>query len=289
MKKNNKYILLSLLIIILISIFFSFYLNKKESFTNNSIKNNTHAFCFLCREPEVNWLDFMNTFTDKYDIFIVMDTIKDYSNFIKIFSSLNFIIISDEECKNSNYINSDYMFKPIVATDRAFYYFNKINNNYDFIWFCEDDVFFFDINTLKNLDKEYPSADLIIPSMTKTYNPEQSDWVHWKNLTKDFNNIFTKPWGNSLICLARMSKKMMKSLDNFVNNHKQLMYKEALFQTLALNNNMEIITPKELSKITWPKEWDILDIINDKNNNKNYIYHPVKDINKHLELRKLKY
>ena len=263
-----------LLLLLLLNIYIIIILLcKNETFNNLNIKN---AFCLLTKQPNIIWLDFLNTMIDDYDVFICVDVLDDYSELKNKYNNITFIEINDETCSKYNYINSDYMFKPIVATDRAFYYFNHINNNYNYIWFCEDDVFFDNINIIKNLDNKYPNADILSQNINFNTNGNLTTWNHWHTI----NNTLPLPWASGLICLVRFSHNIMQKMDEYIIKYKQNNYKEHLFHTLALHNNMIIDTPDEMTRITldyWPNE-EIL-------KNKNYIYHSVKNIENHVILR----
>ena len=284
MKKKN--VILWLLFVLICSLITLIYFVENTrcspKYLNETfINNNSNAFCLLTREPSIIWLDFLNTFTDNYNVFIAIDNQNDYTSINKKYPKITFIQISDEECNKANYTNSDYFFKPIVSTDRAFYYFNRINTSYKHIWFCEDDVYIHNINDIITLDNQYPSTDLIVPNIEMNKDGNNDGWPHWQNI----DNTLPLPWAHHIICIARISRELMNKVDEFVKKHNKLIYKEILFHTLALHNDMSIETPKEMSKIRYPQEWDILDVINDYNNGAKYIYHPIKDLQKQVELR----
>jgi len=263
--------MIKLLILIVFLIICYLFLILFYFFENKS--NNKSAFCLLTREPHTIWLDFLTTFKN-YDTYVVIDNQNDYTEIKKKYPNITFVQISDEECNYANYVNSDYFLrKNIVATDKAYYYFNRINPQYDYIWFCEDDVFFYNENTLISIDEKYKSTDLIVPDLR--YYHEDSNWMHWH----DIDNRLEKPWAHSLICLTRFSKNLMKELDIFIIKNKKLIFKEILFHTLCLHNNMKIATPEELKNIIIDKDWMINEI------NKNNCYHQVKNLEHHLIFR----
>jgi hypothetical protein len=282
-KKYNLYILISLILFVLFIICHIYYVyqNKFETFSSPQI-----AFCLLTREPNILWFDFLTTFVNTYDVYVVIDKGESdsYVDIQRKYPQIKLVQINDDECLRANYINSDFLFKPIVATDRAFYYFNHINTKYEHIWFCEDDVFIHDTLDIQLLDRQHPSSDFIVSDIEITTDGNDS-WPHWSN---DDNKLLQLPWAHYLICLTRISKKLMMKVDDFVKTHKKLIYKEILFHTLALHNNMTIETPNCMSKIRYVPEWDVSDVINDLNENKKYIYHPIKNVQKHIELRTIK-
>jgi len=278
----------SLFIILIMLIIYTIYINKKilkDAFNNIIEYKNKTAFCLLVRKPNIVWLEFLNTFVDDYDVYIVIDDYdNDYDDLINKFEKINFIQISDDECIKNGYINSDYWFyyKQVVSTDRAYYYFNKINNNYSYIWFCEDDIFFNDKNILLELDKKYSHADFIVPGMEiNTKGNSDKRWQHWG----ETDNYFELPWAHWHICICRISNNLMKKVEEFVTQHKKLNYKEFMFHTLALHNNMSIEIPIELKEtIIWHDNKFNAENIKLTKTYKP-IYHPVKNIDDHKNIR----
>ena len=83
-----------------------------------------------------------------------------------------------------------------------------------------------------------------------------------------------------MICAIRCSKKLMKCIDDYAKKYNNLFMDEALFNTLALYNNLNVNCIPELKNIVWRHPWKFKDI------NVNNLYHPVKDINKQIKWRK---
>ena len=279
-KSSSLLIILLIILIICIS-------NKsiKDTFNNIIESKNKIAFCLLVRKPNIVWLKFLNTFIDNYDVYIVIDDYDDdYNDLIDEFPNINFIQITDDECIENGYVNSDYWFyyKPVVSTDRAYYYFNRINTDYSYIWFCEDDIFFYDKNIILELDKKYSNSDLIVPGMEiNTQGNSDKRWQHWGNT----DNFFELPWAHWVICICRISNELMKKADEFVIKHEKLNYKEFMFHTLALHNNMSIDIPVELKEtITYyDSNYNTKNIELTKTYNP--IYHPVKNMDYHEDIR----
>ena len=244
-----------------------------------SQSKNQNIFCLLTRSPDIVWLDFLDLFYGCYRVFVVIDSQEDYSYLKSKYTEITFVQISSKECRKAGYSNSDYMFKKIVATDMAFYYFNRIETSYNHIWFCEDDVFFKDEDVLLGIDNKFPNADLITNNIHINRDGKNDGWRHWHSVGKTLN----VPWARCLVCLMRASRGLMVKVDDFVVKNKKLIYKEILFHTLALHNEMEIQLPKEMSKIRWPKEWtySLIKEVGDKQ----YAYHPVKYIATHIKAR----
>jgi len=274
----NKFIIAILLcIIIIVSFIGSTNVHKyKETYTNR----HKNALCLLTREPNKIWMEFLTTFVDSYDVFIVIDNQEDYTNLAKQYPNITLVQIPDEVCHQHGYINSDLVFKPVVATDRAFYYFNRVNTEYENIWFCEDDVFIQEKDVLVDLDKQYPLADFIVPRVQINEDGSDDGWPHWRYI----DNLLPLPWAHYIICLTRISKRLMQKVDEFVKEHGRQIYKEILFHTLAIHNDMEIKTPAELKNITWndPLSHELAVQVQKKEIT---IFHPIKDLNHHIQLR----
>jgi hypothetical protein len=84
-----------------------------------------------------------------------------------------------------------------------------------------------------------------------------------------------------MICAVRVSKKLMKHIDDFVIKEKRLLYGEVLFNKISIDNNLSVTTPTELSSILYRYEWTKGEI------KKENLYHPIKNTNKHDEFRKI--
>lgn len=93
-------------------------------------------------------------------------------------------------------------------------------------------------------------------------------------------NILTYPYGMSMICAIRISKKLLNLISNYARKNNKLFFDEYLFNTLALQNNLFINNIIELKYI------DCCHIDINNINNKEYMYHPVKNIETQVKLRK---
>jgi hypothetical protein len=147
-------------------------------------------------------------------------------------------------------------------------------NSTDKIWFLEDDVFFYDEQTLLNMDSQYPDSDLLTaPYLVQNDN----DPWHWRVIP--IYNI-PPPHYRAMICASRMSGSMLRAIYNYATSYKTLFFIEALFPTLAIKHKLLYHTPNELSNIYYKlsTETDVF--------NKTHIFHPIKNFEKHDEIRK---
>jgi hypothetical protein len=221
---------------------------------------------------------------NNYEIYICIDKNKynipnitdDINNKIKI------IKVNNKECELAGYKDSVKYFKNKACNrDKTLYYFNRIcpNIDYDMIWFIEEDVFVPDKHTIMNIDNKYQNIDLLCSSH-KVCSSE-TDLDMWNNWPYVFSKKIEFPVAHSMICAVRVSKKLMKHIDDFVIKEKRLLYGEVLFNKMAIDNNLSVTTPTELSSIVYRYAWTKEDI------NKENLYHPIKNTNKHDEFRKI--
>ena len=165
------------------------------------------------------------------------------------------------------------------SRDKALYYFCiEEPEKYDYIWMIEEDVFIPDVNTIYNIDVKYPESDLLCRSNKINRSGEIKTWSHFKKLV----NKIELPWCYSMICAVRVSKKLLELINAYAKEKKELLFCEALFNTLAYQNELAICIIPELSNIKYNNQVDLdLDTYNNE-----YLYHPIKDINTHYKLRK---
>lgn len=244
-------------------------------------KKSNKAIALLTKYPTNIWLNFLNNFNN-YDIFIIIDdNSKDFSKlFGSLNSKINFIQIDDNYAKSKGFYCNGHVpsgslpGKPI-SWDKSLMYFSLINNNYDYVWFMEDDVLFLKEDVLQNIDFKYPNSDLLTPSNNIINNYDLWTW----ELKYTIKDILKLPICTSMICACRISNKLLHIIKNYRDNNNILAFYEAMFNTLAYQNNCKIDTPDELSTIHYRTSWDL------NNLNLNNLYHPVKNIDSHIIFR----
>ena len=238
-----------------------------------------NAICLICINPNKIWCEFLNTFT-KYKIFLIIDDNNfDSLSFKTNYSNITFIQINDQKCKDNFFINTNYIVfkKEITGWEKALYYFSTENLNHNYIWFIEDDVFFYNENTIENIDIKYPCDDLLSQKYDINNDGNNKKWL-WNIIT--INNI-PPPYYNGMMCCVRFSKKMLNHIHNYSKNNKTLFFLEAMFPTIAIKNNLIYSTPDEFNEIHWRKDYTITDI------NKTILYHPIKNLEQHVTFRKI--
>ena len=238
------------------------------------------AVAFLTNNPRPSTLDFAKQVEEytPFDVFIVDDTLND----IPKSSQYKVVQIANSHCLNSGYCNSSFtetttsIRKNPIAYDKFCFYFCKLDTSYDFVWVFEDDVFIPRVETIKRLHILNYQADLVTANNTLK-NDTTPDW-HWKH-------IFDKtepPYYYSMVCAAGMSKKMLQAVANYVKQKGTLFYVEAMFNTLAMQNNLVVNCPAELKSIVWMGEWNLDTHLLLPNN----VFHPCKNIDEHWLMRK---
>jgi hypothetical protein len=234
-----------------------------------------NAICLITFNPNKIWCDFLNLF-NKYKIFMIVDDNNfDLSDFSNNYNNITFIKIDDEKCNCSGYINTNFCIgKLISGWDKALYYFGVENTNFDFVWFIEDDVFFYNEDTILNIDNQFINDDLLSNCHGENTSGDKSYW-HWCNI----NIAYPPPYYNGMMCAVRFSKKMMSCINDYAIQNKTIFFLEALFPTIAIKNNLNYRNPPEFINIHWRHDFQKEHI------NMSGLYHPVKDLNTHIFFR----
>jgi len=201
----------------------------------------------------------------------------DVADFEKEYTNITFLKIQDEKCIKTGYINTSYITLKKRATgwDKALYYFGVENTTFEFIWFIEDDVFFYNEDTLLQIDNNYNKDDLL---SAKYIENKESDkkWGHWNKI--DILD-YTSPFYRGMMCVVRFSKMMMTHINEYAAKHKTLFFLEVLFPTLAIKKEAIYSSPKEYENVHWRYTFTRKDII------ATHLYHPVKKMDDHILFR----
>jgi hypothetical protein len=235
------------------------------------------CICLICIEPNPIWINFLNKFR-QYDIFIVCDnnTI-DYSKKYNNEEKIQFIQMHESICLNNGFINlcEVTISKPVTAWDKALYYFSSINTDYDHVWMIEDDVFFYNENTILRIDNNYKHDDLLTtPEIYTNMDGAKSKW-QWHRI---FPQVYP-PYSHCMCCVIRISSNMLGKIKDYAQRTKRLFFLEAFFPTLCISYNLRYGTPVELMNVVYRQEFAIQNI------DRFHIYHPIKQINDHKVFR----
>jgi hypothetical protein len=235
--------------------------------------NHSNSIYFLCKTPNEPLIEFSKEILneDFCNVYIIVD---DDSI---TFDDKIFIQVKDEVCINKNYINlNSSVPKTPSAWDKVIYHLCEKSND-DFCFIIEDDVFIPSIEVLKDIFK-YSSFDLVTSKnkQKRDYIPNDA-WV-WKDVVGKIN----KPYFYSMVCAMGISRNLLNIAKNYVLTNKTFFYLEVFFNTLANQNSLNIFTPEEFSTILYEIDWYDSEILEKPKN----LFHPLKDFNKHKELRK---
>lgn len=261
-----------------------------------------NAIVLIVLEPSEIYLDFLTAFAQgptigtafaQYDIYIIIDSKQNQTAITHLdkYKNLNFIQIGEQQCINHGYKNVNFIGvnKLISGWDKALLYFSVIMpEKYDHVWFIEDDVFFLKEQLLINLDRQYPNQDLIancdFDETTVTTNKSiNKDWL-WKKIDIEI----PKPHYAGMMCITRMSNKLLQCIRWYAATYKTLFFLEALFPTITEYFNLTHACPCELKTVTYrdpffDEESDTF--YGDLDRVETHFFHPIKDQNKHKELR----
>ena len=233
------------------------------------------AIVFLTTTPQGNTLQFRNEVSKHFDSFIVADTTKELG------LSSRLIHISDKICIDNGYFgcnisgNETHIKKQVISLDKFLFIFCEKLTEYDFVWVFEDDVFIPSVDTIINLHNSYSQYDLVTPNNFLKQDT-LPDW-HWRNV---FDKI-EPPYYYSMVCAMGLSRAMLNKIKEYVDNNQRLFYQEVMFNTLAMQNGLQIIDAFELKSIVWQGKWDIDEFLLLPNS----VFHPRKDIENHYSIR----
>ena len=228
---------------------------------------------FLCHELEPSLVTFAKSI-DFCEVYILVD------NLDTLPPDPMFIQIPDELCASHGYINSNtsdqtktHIKKNPIAWDKVLYWLSL--RSFDKCFILEHDVFVPDKQILKNLLKL--DFDLCVRSNNKRIGRHQ-DW-HWSSIDK----AIKPPHYYSMVSAVGISELLLNKITNHVQIKKSLFHIEALFNTIANQNQLKVITPKVLSPVVAMGSWDLPVM-------KLYpvrLYHPVKQIQRHQYYREV--
>jgi len=232
-----------------------------------------NVVCLMCVCPNEIVINFAKKISALYKVYIICDDIYCHT---PTDPSLTFLKISDDECAKLGYTKSNVAIGKIPsAWDKALYYFCVKDTKPENVWFIEEDVFIPRASILPELDVRYPHADLIAKENVKQQDDPDFGW--WF----DAEDLMQPPLYRSMVCAARLSRKLLNRITDFVRLKGRLVFIEIMFNTIVVQQNMELATPGELSTIIWRHDWtpDIID--------ENHMYHPIKDMRRQKDYREV--
>lgn len=276
-----------------INLYFSFYkkkleksseMMKKKKINTYSLKRvNNHksrsALCLLTYQPTESLITLFASLENpngKYDFYVVVDDHHFKIDDLKQnFPKIKWITIEEEECKRLGYQNINFVIKngEPSAWDKAFCYFcEKTNESYHQYWFMEDDVFIPKTNNIVKMDNKYREEDVLLK--IKKTNQKNFEKPQMVELKKYLNPEYEKSLCKSMICIVRLSNRMMKIIKEYVNRNKTMFFLEYFVCTLANHHHLNTKVIDEMSTIIWRKIWKLDEIME----HEDYVYHPIKNV-----------
>lgn len=121
-----------------------------------------NAVCLITLRPNESSLTFLSTFVH-YSLFVIVDDDSFLlDDFTVLYPKIKFIQLDENVCKEAGFINvGGYsqnnvgLRKDVSGWDKGLFYFSFNEKQVGKIWFMEDDVFFYDENTLIDIDLKY--------------------------------------------------------------------------------------------------------------------------------------
>jgi hypothetical protein len=227
---------------------------------------------FLCADYNTQisrFCQFVNEQLGVSAIMIVDNNEKDYSQCTQI----EIFQVSDEECVGSGFQNcfsgltNALVKKNPIALDKALYYLSK--KQFEKAIILEEDCLVLNPKIFNKFFKT--EFDLLVPSHNQRIGT-YTDW-HWSSIEK----CIEPPYFYSMVCCFGLSQALFQKVLDHKNKIGSFFYAEAMFNTIAHQNNLIIKTPKELASVVAMGNWSMSEFRIFRNN----IFHPVKDIERH--------
>lgn len=222
----------------------------------------------ICYKINYNWVSFLEKF-NHYDIYIIVD----FQGKLPVHPKIKFIQIDNNICRNTGYTNLNLIINGLNGWDKAIYFASTILENYDYFWFIEDDIFFYDEKTLLDIDTQYKEVDLL---SNKIYEETDLNNWHWSWITP-IN--FELPYFQGMMCICRMSKKLLDNISTYIKENKTMFFLEAMFPTVCKKTNLKYESPIEFENVVWRKHFNKNDF------NKTHFFHPLKNKKLHSVYR----
>lgn len=240
------------------------------------------AIAFLCQTPHQNTLDFAGQLHAETGIEVVI-VCDDFPDILSSTLPKGVVIqyVPDHVCEKHGYMNanisatSTHIPKNPIAWDKFVYLFCEVYTECEFVWVFEEDVFIPSVESFKAIDYNYSSYDLVCAN--NFYNDGSAQDWHWKSIYKHLK----APYYQSMVCGAGMSRKLLNAVKTFRVENNTLLHIEAMFNTLAMQNNLNVICPFEFLSIVWLGVWSLDEMVQIPTN----FFHPVKNISDHPAMR----
>jgi len=251
----------------------------------NKVNTNKKAICFLSASFSDKLYEFVKELakddTERhYDFYICIDKGVE-SDINNNDENITLLFIDEKSAEEKGFKSSVLYFQGRACSrDKALYYFSiEKPDVYDNVWMIEDDIFFYNLETIRRLDQRYPSSDLLTKKFDIVRNEHEKNemsWPHWHFL----NDKIGFPWTKGMISVIRVSSLLLAVIRDYALKNKTLLFDESMFTTLSLHYNLIVETPPEFQEVIW------YDHINWNYLNSTHFLHPIKDLSFHEKLRR---
>jgi hypothetical protein len=205
------------------------------------------------------------------DVYIAIDDQNFNFSSINISSHVRILNVSIEQCVSHGYQFTTHYGgnkSNVAAWDKALLYFSVFNKNYSFVWFTENDVFIPSTQAVRSLHLLYSNdSDLVTPTNSHNVDGNATYW-QWSETV----GRLVPPWSNSMVNYVGLSQRLLQALNEYIQWRGKSAFHEYFFHTTAIQNNMTIVIPLELSTVEHRQHVSWNDVYNRPNN----IWHPVK-------------
>ena len=253
---------------------------------STSVHGRNAALCFLTYRPSSELLEFAQELVQdavdyNVEIFIMIDDNNLTVTDMNITSNLQLLQLSNKTCIEHNYRNTISLgggWREVTAWDKTLLYFSILHTNYSFVWLIEEDIFIPSVQAFRSLHELYSStADLIVPRNGLNLLGDSTYWL-WSMASGQF----IPPWSCSMVNIVGLSRRMLIAIDDYVQWLGEVPFHEYFFNTLAIQLNLTIFTPTELSTDIFSTNYNFEDIRKRPNN----LWHPIKDFSIQKQWRK---
>jgi len=270
-------------IIVIFILILLFLTTNKNTVERNTVERKK-AICFLSASFSDKLYEFVKELakddTERdYDFYICIDKGVE-SDINNNDENITLLFVDGKSAEEKGFKSSVWYFQGRACSrDKALYYFSiEKPDVYDNIWMIEDDVFFYNLETIRRLDRRYPSCDLLTKQFDIVRNEHEKNkmtWLHWHFL----NDKIGFPWTKGMISVIRVSSLLLSVIRDYALKNKTLLFDESMFTTLSLHYNLIVETPDEFQEVIWYDNiiWNYL--------NSTHFLHPIKDLSFHEKLR----
>jgi hypothetical protein len=236
------------------------------------------AICFLTRQPRIQTVGFaqqlsLDVVQHAIDVFVMVDDNHFDASSVKSPSPARILKLQNNFTIRNGFhdtISLSHLPAEVTSWDKALFYFTSLQPIYSYVWLIEEDTFIPSAHALLSLHQLYANrTDLIASTNTVNLNGNTSEW-HWHLAA----GKMAPPWSRSMMNLVGMSRRLLDIIDEYVQWRGFVPFHEFFFNTLALQRNLTIVTPRELSTIVFSETYAYEQIQQRPYN----FWHPVKDL-----------